>query len=196
MTEQIKEPSEHNRMAALQLIARQSVTRLAEILDSKDEAIATARKELPEAQAEVERLTRMRDDVRDAYAAQGAILAAARMEIESLKANVSGWQVKAGDAGNKLVRSEQEAQRLTRMRDFERDAAGTMADQYSILAEERNALKAEVERLRLPSEAWRTLELYREAERNGTSEEAENARWVHIPIRDAARARAAKEKGA
>lgn len=110
MTEQIKEPSGHNRMAALQLIARQSVTRLAEILDSKDEAIATARKELPEAQAEVERLTRMRD--------------------------------------------------------FERDAAGTMADQYSILAEERNALKAEVERLRLPAEAWGKLVAFRGTDRN------------------------------
>ena len=105
--------------------------------------------------AEIDALTAERDDVRDAYAAQGAILAAARMEIESLKANVSGWQVKAGDAGSKLVRSEQEAQRLTRMRDFERDAAGTMADQYSILAEERNALKAVVESIRPVAEAWR-----------------------------------------
>lgn len=79
----------------------------------------------------------------------------------------------------------------------QRDA---LVDDRAVANRETDALKAqlaearaEVDRLRLPAEAWRTLEAYREAERNGTSEEAEGARRVHIPIRDAARARAAKE---
>lgn len=113
--------------------------------------------------AEIDALTAGRDGFRDAYAAQGAILAAARYEVG----------------------------RLTRMRDFERDAVGTMADQYSILAEERNALKAEVERLRPAAEAWRAAEAMTV---NDLAEVESSGDRLHDYNAAAARARAAKER--
>lgn len=124
--------------------------------------------------AEIDALTAGRDGFRDAYAAQGAILAAARYEVG----------------------------RLTRMRDFERDAAGAMADQYSILAEERNDLKAEAERLRPAAEAWETAEVANAANANRMSLIMDaaaylsaKADWVVAQEKaDAARARAAKER--
>lgn len=112
--------------------------------------------------AEIDALTAERDEARDKLIEVRDTLHHTNNEFAVIlrERNEARAEVKAGDAGNKLVRSEQEAQRLTRMRDFERDAAGTMADQYSILAEERNALKADVERLRPAAEAWEAQEVY------------------------------------
>lgn len=81
MTEQAREPSEDNRMAALQLIARQSVTRLAEILDSKDEAIATARKERDEARAAIAALEASNTE-------QAQML----VEVERLRPAAEAWE--------------------------------------------------------------------------------------------------------
>ena len=52
--------------------------------------------------------------------------------------------------------------------------------------------RAEVEHLRLPAEAWETLEAAREAGRTGTEEDEDAARSIHKSARD--RARAAKVK--
>lgn len=111
-------------------------------------------------------------------------------EIDALTAERDAARAQVIEA--RAMASEREDFRLKQIADIrqERDA---YREGYNRLTAQLAEARAEVERLRLPAEAWRTLEAYREAERNGTSEEAEGARRVHIPIRDAARARAAKE---
>lgn len=145
MTEQAREPSEDNRMAALQLIARQSVTRLAEILDSKDEAIETARKERDEARAEAERL-RMACGM--AYGIPGA----EKIEVDAMRP----------------VEKMQE-----------------------IVA----AVAAEVERLRPAAEAWEATEAWRAVGMHIENRRGRDDAYQAMD-RAAARARAAKEKGA
>ena len=69
--------------------------------------------------------------------------------------------------------------------------AQMMADGFADAKEQSARLaeaRAKIERLRLPAEAWETLEAAREAGRTGTEEDEDAARGIHKAARDAARA--------
>lgn len=152
----------------------------------------TETRQITDTEFRIDTLIRREADPQDETTESGIMRAAQTIaaEIDALTAERDAARAQVIEA--RAMASEREDFRLKQIADIrqERDA---YREGYNRLTAQLAEARAEVERLRLPAEAWRTLEAYREAERNGTSEEAEGARRVHIPIRDAARARAAKE---
>lgn len=112
MTEQAREPSEDNRMAALQLIARQSVTRLAEILDSKDEAIATARKERDEEREAGARLLAEHEKALRVINRSAETAAELKAEVEKWRKELTLCNKERFDAQTQLAEARAEVARL------------------------------------------------------------------------------------
>lgn len=213
MTEQAREPSEDNRMAALQLIARQSVTRLAEILDSKDEAIATARKERDEALRRLKgsmeitegAQNRRRDEIRANEAHSKRIeeleaqLTEARAEVEKWRKELTLCNKERFDAQTQLAEARAGAERLRMAcgmaygipgaEKIEVDAMRPVEKMQEIVA----AVTAEVERLRTAADAWEATEAWRAVGMHIENRRGRDDAYQAMD-RAAARARAVKEK--
>ena len=204
MTEQIKEPSEHNRMAALQLIARQSVTRLAEILDSKDEAIATARKERDEEREAGARLLAEHEKALRVINRSAETAAELKAEVEKWRKELTLCNKERFDAQTQLAEARAEVERLRMAcgmaygipgaEKIEVDAMRPVEKMQEIVA----AVTAEVARLRTAADAWGSCvatakEIWTFGhERGGERQMLQHVEYLLAGID----ARAAKEKGA
>ena len=204
MTEQAREPSEDNRMAALQLIARQSVTRLAEILDSKDEAIATARKERDEEREAGARLLAEHEKALRVINRSAETAAELKAEVEKWRKELTLCNKERFDAQTQLAGARAEAERLRMAcgmaygipgaEKIEVDAMRPVEKMQEIVA----AVTAEVARLRTAAEAWGSCvatakEIWTFGhERGGERQMLQHVEYLLAGID----ARAAKEKGA
>ena len=188
-------------MAALQLIARQSVTRLAEILDSKDEAIATARKERDEEREAGARLLAEHEKALRVINRSAETAAELKAEVEKWRKELTLCNKERFDAQTQLAEARAEVERLRMAcgmaygipgaEKIEVDAMRPVEKMQEIVA----AVDAEVERLRPAAEAWEATEAWRAVGMHIENRRGRDDAYQAMD-RAAARARAAKEKGA